>query len=44
VLESWNADHKGKMMLIFDQFTWNETLAPEMFRLEIPKGFTVQGK
>jgi len=39
-IEGWNADHKGKMHLVFDQFTWNENYSPEMFALEVPKGFT----
>jgi len=43
-LESWNADKKGKMKLTFDQFTWNEAIAPEMFRLEVPSGFKLQEK
>jgi outer membrane lipoprotein-sorting protein len=42
VIEGWNADKKAKMKLIFEQFTWNEELAPEMFKLEVPKGFTVE--
>jgi outer membrane lipoprotein-sorting protein len=41
-LESWTADRKGKTVLLFKNFTWNEPLAPELFRLEVPKGFTVQ--
>jgi outer membrane lipoprotein-sorting protein len=44
LIESWNADHKGKTRLVFADFVWNKPLAPEMFKLEVPKGFTLDNK
>jgi outer membrane lipoprotein-sorting protein len=44
VIEGWNADHKCKMRLVFADFVWNKSLAPQMFKLEVPKGFTLDNK
>jgi outer membrane lipoprotein-sorting protein len=44
VIEGFNANHVDKMILTFDQFVWNEAIAPEMFSLEVPKGFTEHSK
>jgi outer membrane lipoprotein-sorting protein len=41
-LESWGTDKKGKISLVFYHFKWNEPLAPEMFRLDVPAGFKVE--
>jgi outer membrane lipoprotein-sorting protein len=42
-LESWGGgDKKGKISLVFFHFKWNEALAPEMFRLDVPAGFKVE--
>ena len=35
---------KDKPFIIFEQFTWNEALDPELFKLEAPKGFTLKDK
>ena len=42
VIEGWNSDKKGKQILTFSDFTWNQPVAAEMFKLEVPKGFTVK--
>jgi len=31
-----------KPFFVFEQFTWNEKLDPDMFKLEAPKGFTLK--
>lgn len=33
-----------KPFFVFEQFTWNETLDPELFKLDMPKGFTLKDK
>jgi outer membrane lipoprotein-sorting protein len=33
-----------KTFMVFEQFTWDEALDPDLFKLEIPKGFTVEQK
>ena len=35
---------KDKPFIVFERFTWNEALDPELFKLEVPKGFTLQDK
>jgi hypothetical protein len=35
---------KDKQYLVFKDFRWNEPLDPELFKLEVPKGFKVQDK
>jgi outer membrane lipoprotein-sorting protein len=35
---------KDKPFIVFEQFTWNEALEPELFKLEVPKGFTVKDR
>jgi hypothetical protein len=35
---------KDKPFLVFDQFTWNEALAPGLFALEVPQGWTQRDK
>jgi hypothetical protein len=38
-------DGKEKEVLFaFEEFTWNERLDPALFKLEVPKGFTLQDK
>jgi outer membrane lipoprotein-sorting protein len=32
---------KVETVFSFEQFTWNESLDPDLFKLEVPKGFTV---
>lgn len=44
VTESLHSEKKDKMVLIFDEFMWNEPMAAEMFSLEVPKGFTEEAK
>jgi hypothetical protein len=39
-VEGPTPDGKDKNFIIFDQFTWNEPLPAEMFKMEIPAGFT----
>ncbi len=39
------ADSKDKTPLfVFEQFKWNESLDADLFRLEAPKGFTIEGE
>jgi hypothetical protein len=39
------ADSKEKApLLVFEQFAWNEALDAALFKLEAPKGFTVEGE
>jgi hypothetical protein len=33
-----------KPFLVFEQFTWNDTLDPSLFSLEVPKGFALEQK
>ena len=33
-----------KPFVVFEQFTWNEALAPDLFKLDVPKGFTLKDK
>jgi outer membrane lipoprotein-sorting protein len=33
-----------KTFMIFEQFTWDEALDPNLFKLEVPEGFTVENK
>ena len=33
-----------KPFVVFEQFTWNEALAPDLFKLDVPKGFTLKNK
>jgi outer membrane lipoprotein-sorting protein len=33
-----------KPFVVLEQFTWNEALAPDLFKLEVPKGFTLKDK
>jgi outer membrane lipoprotein-sorting protein len=35
---------KDKPFIVFEQFTWNAALAPDLFKLEVPKGFTLKDK
>lgn len=35
---------KDKPFIVFEQFTWNEALDPDLFKLEVPKGFTLKDK
>jgi outer membrane lipoprotein-sorting protein len=35
---------KDKPFVIFEQFAWNGALDPGMFKLEVPKGFTLKDK
>jgi outer membrane lipoprotein-sorting protein len=42
VVEGFNTNHKDKMNLTFDQFLWNQALPPEIFRLQVPEGFSVK--
>jgi outer membrane lipoprotein-sorting protein len=35
---------KDKPFIVFEQFTWNEALATDLFKLEVPKGFTLKDK
>src|SRR5439155_22092563 len=35
VIELFNSVKKGKQILSFSNFTWNELVAPEMFNLEV---------
>jgi outer membrane lipoprotein-sorting protein len=44
VIESLHSEKKDKMVLIFDEFVWNEPMAAEMFSVEVPKGFTEEAK
>jgi outer membrane lipoprotein-sorting protein len=30
---------KDKRFIVFEQFAWNEALDPDLFSLEVPKGF-----
>jgi outer membrane lipoprotein-sorting protein len=41
VLDTFNADHKGKSLIVFKDFTWNVPLDPALFRMEVPQGFTL---
>jgi hypothetical protein len=36
--------NKDKPFIVFDQFTWNEALDPDLFKLDVPKGFTLEKK
>jgi outer membrane lipoprotein-sorting protein len=36
------ADNKEKTPLVFEQFSWNESLDAGLFKLEAPKGFTIE--
>ena len=44
VVESLHSGKKDKMVLIFDEFAWNEPMAPEKFSVDVPKGFTEEAK
>jgi outer membrane lipoprotein-sorting protein len=33
-----------KTYIIFEQFTWDEAFDPNLFKLEVPEGFTLEGK
>ena len=44
VVEGLHSEKKDKMVLIFDEFVWNEPMAPEMFSVDLPKGFTEEAK
>jgi outer membrane lipoprotein-sorting protein len=33
-----------KTFMIFEQFTWDEAFDPNLFKLEVPEGFTVENK
>jgi hypothetical protein len=33
-----------KNFAVFEQFTWNEALDPNLFKLEVPKDFTIEKK
>jgi outer membrane lipoprotein-sorting protein len=33
-----------KPFVVFEQFAWNEALDPELFKLDVPKGFTLKDK
>jgi outer membrane lipoprotein-sorting protein len=35
---------KDKPFVVFEQFTWNEALDADLFKLEAPKGFTLKDK
>jgi outer membrane lipoprotein-sorting protein len=35
---------KDKPFVVFEQFSWNETLDADLFKLEAPKGFTLKEK
>jgi outer membrane lipoprotein-sorting protein len=35
---------KDKPFIVFEQFSWNEALDLELFKLEVPKGFTLKDK
>jgi hypothetical protein len=37
-------DGSKRLLLAFERFTWNEVLDPDLFRLEVPKGFTLEEK
>jgi outer membrane lipoprotein-sorting protein len=43
VIEAFTADRKGQSSLIFEKFAWNEPLAANLFRLDVPEGFTPKG-
>jgi outer membrane lipoprotein-sorting protein len=43
-LESSIPSGKGKAVVVLSSFTWNEPIAPEMFRMEVPEGFTTRQK
>jgi outer membrane lipoprotein-sorting protein len=30
--------------LVFEQFQWNQSLDPDLFKLDVPKGFSVEGE
>jgi outer membrane lipoprotein-sorting protein len=34
--------NKDKPSIVFEQFAWNEPLDPELFKLDVPTGFTVE--
>ena len=34
----------NKTFMIFEQFAWDEALDPNLFKLEVPKGFTLEPK
>ncbi|WP_020473938.1 hypothetical protein [Zavarzinella formosa] len=36
--------NKDKPFIVFEQFSWNEALPPTLFRLEVPKGFTLKNE
>jgi hypothetical protein len=39
------ADSKEKApVVVFEQFRWNEPLNADLFKLEVPKGFTIEGE
>jgi hypothetical protein len=42
LLQSLDANKKVFMTVSFEKFSWNEELAPEMFKLEVPKGFEIK--
>jgi hypothetical protein len=44
LLDTFAADHKGKITLEFVNFSWNQQIDPNLFRLDIPQGFTVKKK
>jgi hypothetical protein len=44
VIVALSPDRKGKMIFRFEQFTWNDPMAPEMFKVQVPKGFTLKEK
>lgn len=33
---------KDKPFVVLEQFSWNEKLDPDMFKLEVPNGFTLK--
>jgi hypothetical protein len=35
---------KEKPFVVFEQFSWNGALDPELFKLEVPKGFTLKNE
>jgi outer membrane lipoprotein-sorting protein len=37
-------DGNNRLVLAFERFTWNEALDPDLFRLEVPKGFSLEEK
>jgi len=36
--------NNDKPFVVFEQFTWNQALDPELFKLEVPKGLTLTNK